>query len=103
MNEKPELIALEFLLGGSETSLENVLLNRLADVRNRRKEIIELLDSWAERQAEAMVLEWFLKHGAELVGSVTRTVTVTELQRLSDPAETSEDFRESLRKLVKSA
>ena len=94
---------LEYLLSVSKVGMENMLLDRMADAQNRRKEIMELLDKWAERRAEALLIEWFDKHGAELVGSVTRTVTITELQRLSGSEETAEDFRETLRNLLKSA
>lgn len=84
-------IALEYLLTGSETSLQNAMLARLADAKNRRKEIIELLDKWVEKEAEAMLLQWFLEHGEALAGSLVRP----ELMR--------EDFRESLKSLLKSA
>ncbi len=57
MAEDSGLIAFEYLLSGSQRSLENVMLNRLAEARNRQKELLELLDKWAERRAEAMLLE----------------------------------------------
>jgi hypothetical protein len=107
VSEKAELIALSYLLGGSQVSLQNTLLNRLADAQNRRKEIIELLDAWAERHAEVLLLEWFVKHGDELMASVTRMETVIELKRLAEPEKPGpqrlEDFRESLRNLLESA
>lgn len=107
MADEIELVSLEYLLGGSKTSLENAMLNRLADERNRRKELVELFEKWAERRAQAMLLRWFLEHGNELMGSVTRSATVTEIKRL--PAEkkpspiSAGDFRETLRTLVNSA
>ncbi len=100
MADDSGLITFEYLLGGSQRSLENVMLNRLADARNRQKELIELLDKWAERRAEAMLLEWFLKHGDALMAAVAKSPKVTEIERLPDSLE---EFRETLRNLLKSA
>jgi hypothetical protein len=98
---------LEYLLYGSQVALENVVIDRLGDAANRRKELIELMDSWAEKRAEALLVEWFLKHGPELMALVTRSETITELQRLAEPEKPGpqrlEDFRESLRNLLESA
>jgi hypothetical protein len=110
MADDPKLIAFEYLLGASKCSLQNAMLHRLADAQNRRKELFELLDAWAEKRAEAMLLSWFLERGEELagsLGSMTRSPRVTEIQRLV-PAEKpgpqkSLDFRETLRSLVESA
>jgi hypothetical protein len=107
MADDSKLIAFEYLLGGSQTSLQNAMLNRLADAANRRKELIELLDKWAEREAEALLLEWFLKHGEELMGSLTRSPKVTEITRLKNAEKptpiTAVELRETLRTLVNSA
>ena len=64
MSENDDLIA--FLLSGSRTGLQNAMLGRLADSRNRRKEIIELLDLWVEETALAALYQWFAAHGEEL-------------------------------------
>jgi hypothetical protein len=102
-----DALLLEYLLGCSETSMQNVLLNKLNDARNRQKELTELLERWAEVRAEALLFEWFGKHGPELMARVTRTQTITELQRLAEPEKPGpqrlEDFRESLKNLLESA
>lgn len=106
MADNPELLPCEYLLGGSKTSLENAVLVRLADERNRRKELLELLEKWAERRAEAMLLRWFLDHGDELVGSLTGS-PITEIKRMpagEKPGPISATaFRETLRNLLNSA
>jgi len=64
MSENEDLIA--FLLSGSRASLQDAMLARLADSRNRRKELTELLDLWVEETALAAVYQWFVAHGEEL-------------------------------------
>lgn len=107
MAEDPELIAFEYLLGASKSSIENAMLNRFADERNRRKELVELLEKWAERRAEALLLRWFLRHGDALMGSLTRPPKVTEIERLVSEGKpepiSAARFRETLRTLVNSA
>lgn len=107
MADDSKLIAFEYLIGGSKTSLENAWLNRLADARNRRREILQFLDQWAEREAEALLLEWFLKHGEELMGSLTRSPKVTEITRLRAAEKpepiTAGELRETLKTLLNSA
>jgi hypothetical protein len=100
MAEDSGLIAFEYLLNGSERSMQNVLLSRLADARNRQKDLVELLEKWAERRAEALLLEWFLKHGDALMAAVASSSKVTEIKRLPD---SPEEFRETLRNLLESA
>lgn len=105
MSEKPDLIAADFLLTASTVSMEEAMLRRLADVSNRRKQIVELLEAWAEGRAEALLLEWFLKHKKELMATLTLSPSVGgQLPAL--PAKTGtlspEEFRESLKCLVES-
>jgi hypothetical protein len=107
MADDTELIPFEYLLSGSTTSLENAMLRHLAEARNRQKELTELLNLWAESRATAMLLQWFLAHGDELMGSVTRPLTVTEIKPLEGPGKPgpirATDLRESLRSLLDSA
>lgn len=105
MSDKLDLMATDFLVTASNVSMEEALLRRLADASNRRKQIVELLESWAEGQAEALLLEWFLKHKKELMATLTISPSVAErLPAL--PARTGtlspEEFRESLKCLVES-
>lgn len=103
--EKPDFF--EYMLSGSTTALQNVMLHAMTDSANRRKELFDLLDRWAEKRAEALLVEWFLNHGEELMARVTRSETITEIQRLAEPEKPGpqrlEDFRESLRNLLESA
>jgi hypothetical protein len=108
MAEKPDaMIAFEYLLGASKCSLENAMLRRLADERNRRKELMELLDAWAERRAEALLLSWFLTHGEALAGSLTAPLKVTEIKHPvpgdKPGPKSAVEFRETLRGLLNSA
>lgn len=100
-------IAMDFLLSASKTSLEEAMLNRLADVSNRRKQLVELLDEWAERRAETLLLEWFLSHGNELMATVTSTPRVTETIPLLLSAQprriSATELREKLARLLESA
>lgn len=106
MPKNPELIPLDFLLNASKMSLEDAMLNRLADASNRSKQIVELLETWAERKAEVLLLQWFLSHGNELMATVTLTPTLltegkTYRSDKSAPL-SAEEFRERLRSLVES-
>lgn len=107
-NKNAELIALEYLLGASETSLQNTLLNRLNQADMRKKQVMEVFEEWATARAEAMLVGWFLDHGAEVMGTaVAKSLKVTEITRLesgSKPGpERAVDIRESLRNLLESA
>jgi len=68
---------------------------------------MQLLDEWAEERAKAMLVEWFLAHGNELMGAITTPARVTEIKPLAEPAKPGPiralDLRESLRRLVDSA
>jgi len=48
----------EFLLSASLTSLQSYELSRLTHAANLRKEIGQLLDSWLDENAAAMLARW---------------------------------------------
>lgn len=105
MSEKMELMAVDFLLNASKRTIEDAMLNRCADSANRRKQILEMMDSWAERQAEQMLLTWFLDHGSELAATITLPPLVTESKpvlRVRTGPLSAEEFREVLQSLVDS-
>lgn len=107
MADDSELIAFDFLLSASKISLEDAMLRRNADVSNRRKQLVELLDKWAETRAELLLLEWFLAHGNKLMAAVTQSPRVTELAPLLLPAKpgpiSATELREGLVRLLNSA
>jgi hypothetical protein len=51
----------EFLLSASLTSLQSYELSRLSHAANLRKEIGQLLDSWLDENAAAMLARWLLE------------------------------------------
>jgi hypothetical protein len=51
----------EFLLSASRTSLQSYELSRLSHAANLRKEIGQLLDSWLDENAAAMLARWLLE------------------------------------------
>jgi len=79
VSDKVEIMPVEFLLTASKKSIEDAMLNRFSDSANRRKQLLELMDLWAERRAETMLLVWFLNHGDELMGTITLSPRVTEV------------------------
>lgn len=107
MQPESKQIAFEFLLHGSKMSLQDAKLSRLADVSNRRKQIVELLDEWAERRAEALLFEWFLTHGNELMAAVTMPSTITTIEPMRLPSApgpiSALELRERLQCLLNSA
>ena len=52
----------EFLLSASHNSLQSYELSRLSHAANLRKEIAQLLDSWLEENAAAMLARWLMQH-----------------------------------------
>jgi len=52
----------EFLLSASRNSLQSYELSRLSHAANLRKEIGQLLDSWLEENAAAMLPRWLMEH-----------------------------------------
>jgi hypothetical protein len=51
----------EFLLSASKTSLQSYELSRLSHAANLRKEIGQLLDSWLDENAAAMLARWLME------------------------------------------
>jgi hypothetical protein len=51
----------EFLLSASRTSLQSYELSRLSHAANLRKEIGQLLDSWLDENAAAMLARWLME------------------------------------------
>lgn len=107
MIEDAPLFPCTFLLDASKNSLQEALLNRLSDASNREKHLRELLDMWAERRAEILLIRWFLKHGDELMAAITASPRVTEMKTVSLPPKpgpvSASDFRKTLQTLVESA
>ncbi|HXT74631.1 MAG TPA: hypothetical protein VN785_12330 [Candidatus Angelobacter sp.] len=57
---------IDFLLTGSRSSTKNAFLMHLSEESNKRKQIVELLEAWAEERAQLIALEFFLAHGEEI-------------------------------------
>ncbi len=51
----------DFLLSASLTSLQSFELSRLSHAANLRKEIGQLLDSWLDENAAAMLARWLME------------------------------------------
>jgi hypothetical protein len=51
----------DFLLSASRNSLQSYELSRLSHAANLRKEIGQLLDSWLEETAAAMLARWLIE------------------------------------------
>ena len=51
----------EFLLSASSSSLQSYELSRLNHAANLRKEITQLLDSWLEENASALLARWLMR------------------------------------------
>ena len=56
----------KFVCFASKRSLDEALLARLAESRNTRKQIEELLDVWLTKSVEAEFLFWFSTHREEV-------------------------------------
>lgn len=94
-------IPFEYLLECSERGLRDAMVKRLERASVIRKQVRELLGEWAEEQAQAILFEWFLVHGSELMARATNAATAPGPGKPGPmrPAE----FRESLKKLLESA
>lgn len=57
---------IDFLLSGSHMDLQDAMLARLAEERNRFKELREILELWMDEAVQARLLAWFNTHGEEL-------------------------------------
>jgi hypothetical protein len=55
----------DFLLSASRNSLQSYELSRLSHAANLRKEIGQLLDSWMEENAAAMLARWLMEQQRE--------------------------------------
>jgi len=95
-------LPLSYLLESSETGLESAMLKRLETAASKRKEIRTLLDEWAAEQALALLFEWFLQHGPELMSLVTSPPTVASNVPGKPGPMRAPDLREALRKLLES-
>lgn len=99
-------IPFEYLLECSERGLRDAMVKRLEIASAIRKQVRELLEQWAEEQGRAMLFEWFLVHGSELMGRVTNPATAGEAT-VPGPGKPgpmrATNFRESLKKLLESA
>jgi hypothetical protein len=51
----------EFLLSASRNSLQSYELSRLSHAANLRKEIGQLLDSWLDENAAALLARWLME------------------------------------------
>jgi hypothetical protein len=51
----------EFLLSASSNSLQSYELSRLNHAANLRKEITQLLDSWLDENASALLARWLIR------------------------------------------
>lgn len=61
---------LEYLLECSQGRLKSFLLAKLNRSANHRKDVRDLLDKWVEERALALLSEWLLAHGAELLAKL---------------------------------
>jgi hypothetical protein len=77
----------KFVCFASKRSLDDALLAHLAESRNLRKQIDELLDVWLTKSMEAEFLSWFLIHREELG---------TALRNSSNPFRLPERFNRPL-------
>jgi hypothetical protein len=83
MNAPP----LQYLLESSQGRLKDFMISRLAEAANRRKEIKEILEEWAESRALALLSEWLLEYGAEIAALVVAPVEEkAEEKRIEKPA-----------------
>lgn len=60
----------QFILTASRTTLNEALLRHLAEARNLRKQIGELLDLWVEETWQAELLSWVKEHGEALAAEL---------------------------------
>jgi hypothetical protein len=63
---------IKFVCFASKRSLDDALLVRLAESRNARKGIEELLDVWLAKSVEMEFLAWF-SHNREEIGAALRS------------------------------
>jgi len=91
-----------YLLETSDIGLQNALMQHLAAASVKRKELRILLEEWIQEEAIALVFKWFLEHGHEIAALLTSPPTAKALPDGEPGSQTAEDFREGLRRLLKS-
>lgn len=91
-----------YLLETSDVGLQNALMQRLAAASVKRKELREILDEWVQEEAVALLFKWFLRHGDEIAALLTSPPTLKALSESKPGPQTAEDFREGLKRLLKS-
>ena len=74
----------EFLLSASRNSLQSYELSRLSHAANLRKEIGQLLDSWLEENAAAMLARWLMEKREHPL-RVPDTQTLAETKPVNGP------------------
>jgi hypothetical protein len=84
----------EFLLSASSNSLQSYELSRLNHAANLRKEITQLLDTWLDENASALLARWLMRQREHpLVEEAGHTVHSVSDNFLADhpaaPPETS--------------
>jgi hypothetical protein len=75
----------EFLLSASRNSLQSYELSRLSHAANLRKEIGQLLDSWLEENAAAMLARWLIEQQRVRPPPTGDAPEATESRRANPP------------------
>jgi hypothetical protein len=88
---------LQYLLEASKQSLQGFLLAQLNKSANSRKEMKDVMTEWIEARALALLAEWFIEHGEELVAlaaspSVCRAETTTQNERALEDKKRRREF-----------
>lgn len=71
---------ISYLLECSQNSLKSFLTAQLNKSANSRKELRAVLDEWVEARAMALLAEWLLVHGAEILTLSTQPQPETPKQ-----------------------
>lgn len=58
---------LQYLLECSQHRLKTFMLAKLNRSTNHRKDVRDVLEKWVEERALALLAEWLLTHGAEIL------------------------------------
>lgn len=77
-------IPLEYLLECSKSSLNSFLLAQLNKSANSRKELKEIMSEWIEARALALLAEWLMNHGEELMALASKPPESQEKQESFD-------------------
>jgi hypothetical protein len=65
---------LKYLLECSEPGLHEFLLAQLARAANSRKELREVFEGWVESRALALLAEWLMEYGPQIVTLDTKSL-----------------------------